>query len=608
MPNVLKISAGQYSDKGSKDINQDFHGMTIPEKSQLSLKGIAIALADGISSSSVSQIASECAVTSFLEDYYCTPEAWSVKTSATRVLSATNSWLHAQTQQSHGRYDKDHGYVCTFSAMVLKSTTAHLFHVGDARVLRLRGGALEQLTTDHRVWLGQDQSYLSRALGVHAQLDIDYQSLPLELGDIFIFATDGVHEYTAADFIIGTIQSCINDSAIDLDGAASSIVQEALKQGSTDNLTIQIVRIDALPDFEASEIHQQLSELKIAPILEAGMVLDGYRIIRELHGSSRSHVYLASDDSAINDSASDNLATDDLACDASAADGSSATGSSAAHVVIKTPSVDMQADQAYLEQFLMEEWVARRINSVHVLKPHAQTRKREYLYVVTQFIDGQSLRQWMIDHPQPDIETVRGIVEQIAKGLRAFHRMEVLHQDLRPDNIMIDTHGTVKIIDFGSTSVAGIAELATPRNLMPGTFQYAAPEYFLGDAGTTNSDLFSLGVITYHMLTGRLPYGASVAKTRTRSEQATLRYVSAQDDQRAIPAWIDGALKKAVHPDPARRYQQLSEYLFDLRNPNQTFLKQTRTPLAERNPLIFWKVLSLTLAVTVVALLGVLST
>ena len=94
MTRQLKVSIGQYSDKGRKEINQDFHGALVPKEPQLGAKGVAIVLADGISSSSVSQIASEAAVTSFLEDYYCTSDAWSVKTSAERVLSATNSWMH----------------------------------------------------------------------------------------------------------------------------------------------------------------------------------------------------------------------------------------------------------------------------------------------------------------------------------------------------------------------------------------------------------------------------------------------------------------------------------------------------------------------------------
>src|SRR5262249_60216345 len=122
-------------------------------------------------------------------------------------------------------------------------------------------------------------------------------------------------------------------------------------------------------------------------------------------------------------------------------------------------------------------------------KPWLGSRKRNYLYIVTEYVDGQTLAQWMIDHPKPGLETVRGIVEQIARGLQAFHRKEMLHQDLRPENVMIDKTGTVKIIDFGSAKVTGIVE-ASPSigaNAILGTAQYTAPEYFLGEAGTTSS-------------------------------------------------------------------------------------------------------------------------
>src|SRR5689334_20711344 len=97
MRTELQISVGQHSDPGRKPANQDFHGVFIPRGPQLATKGIAIALADGISSSDVSDVASESAVKGFLEDYYCTSDAWSVKTSALRVLMATNAWLHSQT-------------------------------------------------------------------------------------------------------------------------------------------------------------------------------------------------------------------------------------------------------------------------------------------------------------------------------------------------------------------------------------------------------------------------------------------------------------------------------------------------------------------------------
>ncbi len=569
--NKLAVSVGQYSDKGRKKINQDFHGVTIEEEPLLTTKGIAIALADGISSSAVGQVASQATITGFLQDYFCTSEAWSVKKSAHQVLSATNSWLYSQTQQGQYRFDKDRGYVCTLSAMILKSNTAHIFHLGDTRIYRLRGKNLEQLTKDHRLWVSDDKSYLSRAMGMHERLELDYKTLSVEKEDVFILTTDGIYEFVAADFIVNTVY----EHADDLDCAAKLIVEHAYAEQSDDNLTIQILKVDDLPDQDADEAYQQLTELPFPPILDARAIFDGYKIIRKLHGSSRSHVYLAVD-----------IDTEQK-------------------IVIKTPSIDLQGDAAYLERFLMEEWIARRLNSPHVLKPCIQTRKRHFLYIIMEFIEGQTLTQWMIDNPKPSLEIVRGIAEQIAKGLRAFHRLEMLHQDLRPENIMIDSLGTIKIIDFGATKVAGIEEINRPiehANLL-GTAQYTAPEYMLGDVGSSRSDLFSLAVIIYQMLTGKWPYGTQVAKTSTKAMQKKLNYLVIAEEYE-LPLWVDETLKKALHPEPLKRYQEISEFMYDLRHPNKTFLNKTRPPLIERNPVIFWKSVSFILFMLLIILVS----
>lgn len=560
MTSQLKITVGQYSDKGRKDINQDFHGVYIPEEPVLSSKGIAIALADGISSSQVSQIASEATVRGFLMDYFCTSETWSVKKSAQQVLTATNSWLHSQTYRSEHRYNKDKGYVCTFSCMVLKSTTAHLFHIGDCRIYRLSKNEFEQLTEDHRTWSSATQSHLSRAMGVNQQLEIDYQTVAIEQGDVFILATDGVYEFVDHHFINETITQCGDN----LNTAAKMIVDKAFEQGSDDNLTIQLIRIEQVPKQNVDELYQQLTELPFPPILDARMEFDGYTIIRTMHASSRSHVYLATD----NDS-------DDL-------------------VIIKTPSVDLQNDPAYLDRFLMEEWVARRINNPHVLKPCQQLRQRHYLYTAMEYIEGQTLTQWMRDNPRPAMSAVRDIVGQIAKGLMAFHRLEMLHQDLRPENIMIDHNGTVKIIDFGATKVAGLSEISSPlaQDSILGTVQYTAPEYFLGEMGSSRSDLFSLAVICYQMLSGKLPYGTRVSIARTKAAQNKLNYQSVLHDDREIPAWVDETLKKALQANPLKRYQELSEFVYDLSQPNKAFLNKSAPPLMERNPVVFWKSVS----------------
>jgi len=575
MPNQLKVSVGQYSDKGRKKINQDFHGVLVPEEPQLTSKGIAIALSDGISSSNVAHIASQATITGFLDDYFCTSEAWSVKKSALQVLSATNSWLYSQTQQGQYRFDKDKGYVCTLSAMVIKSTTAHIFHLGDSRIYRLRDNSLEQLTKDHRLWVSEEKSYLSRAMGINSRLEIDYDKHQVDWGDVFLFVTDGIYESVSSRFMADVI----NKHADDLDEAAKIISEEAYEQGSSDNLTTQIIRVDELPSQDVSEIHQQLTEHPFPPILEARMEFDGYKIIRKLHSSSRSHVYLVVDNEP------------------------------GIQVVMKTPSIDRQGDTAYLERFLMEEWIARRINnSAHVLKPSVQTRQRNYLYIIMEYIEGQTLTQWMIDNPNPDLATVRNIIEQIAKGLRAFHRLEMLHQDLRPENIMIDNTGTVKIIDFGATKVAGITEISTPveHHNIQGTVQYIAPEYLLGQSGTPRSDLFSLAVISYQMLCGKLPYGAQVAKSTTKSAQLKLKYIALPFDDRHIPLWVDGALKKALQANPLNRYEDISEFLFDLRHPNKTFLNKDRPPLLERDPIIFWKSLCFILISIIAVLLNML--
>lgn len=565
MARESKVSIGQCSERGRKDVNQDFYGALIPAPPLLATKGIAAVLADGISSSQVGRIAAETAVKSFLTDYYCTPDSWSVKTSARRVIAAVNSWLNAQTRRSGFAHDRDKGYVCTFSALIVRNAAAHIFHAGDSRIWRLTAGNFEQLTEDHRVVLSSQESYLGRALGINPNVEIDYLAVTVEPGDVFLLATDGVYDYVEPRAILAAIAR----HEADLDAAAKALVDEALARGSPDNLTAQILRIEAIAEGEVLESFD--SDLPPPALPEPGARLDGFRILRELHGSYRSHVYLAQE------------ARGEL-------------------VAIKIPSIEMRDDPAYLKRLMMEEWVARRVRSSHVVRAAAPPARRSALYVAMDYVEGQSLAQWMIDNPEPKLETLRDIVGQIAKGLQALHRMEMLHQDLRPENIIVDETGTVKIIDLGSVRVGGIDE--TGKNPVLGTVQYIAPEYLVGEGGTARSDLFSLGVIAYQMLTGRLPYGAKAAKVRTRAEQRHLRYRSASQEDREIPVWVDQALRRAVHPDPEKRYQELSEFIHDLSHPNPVYLNAGKPPLLERNPLLFWQATCALLALALIVVSG----
>ena len=571
MTQVLSVTLGHYSDAGLKAINQDFHGATVPSEPLLNSKGIAVAIADGISSSNVSQVASETAVTSFLDDYYCTSDAWSVKNSVLKVLSATNSWLFSHTHNSPHRYNKEKGYICTFSGLVLKSRTAHIFHCGDSRIYHFSASGLECLTQDHRHNVSAESSYLTRALGIHNSVDIDYSSRPIQEGDFFVLCTDGIHEFISRQRLSKHLQEAeITDQTGKLNKLAQTIANEALKAGSDDNISLQIIRVEQLPDIAANEISQAVNQLPLPPKIEARMHFDGYRIMRSIHISSRSHVYLAED---------------------------TATGE---QVALKFPSAELKNDMDFLEGLLREDWIAKRIDNPHVLRAKPPARKQNYLYTATEYIEGQNLKQWMIDNPRPSLEQVRSIIEQIARGLQAFHRREMIHQDLRPQNIMIDTTGTARIIDFGSTKVAGISDIRAVNEGIVGTMQYSAPEYFIDEPVDHRVDIFSLAVIAYQMLSGKFPYGMAVSRAQSRAQQRKLSYLPLAEHGVSIPSWVEESLRKALSVSPLKRYQEVSEFTYDLRTPNKDFINRERPPLIERNPLVFWRGLSLLLLLVII--------
>ncbi len=557
----LKIEIGQHSIAGRKPRNDDSYGIVVPENFMLEAKGIAIAIADGMSSSEAAKEASECCVRSFLEDYYATHESWTVKRSVATVLKAVNAWLYAQ---GLAQEFSERGMVSTFSGVVLKSGIAHLFHAGDSRIWRLRGKTLEQLTVDHRVRVGRGLEHLSRAFGINRNLEIDYRHESLEKDDIFVLTTDGVHDTLSTQDISNLLKG-------DCQNASHAIVDAALAKGSADNLTCQIIRISDPGALDEGSHKATSANLPFPKLLGAGDKLDGFVIVRPLQESRRSQVYLATEIQ------------------------------SGEAVAIKTPSPNFSDDTGYIEAFAREEWIGRRVSSSNTLKIHDAKTPRRFLYHVTEYFEGKTLQQWMLDNPLRELETVRSIVDQVAIGLRAMHRKDILHLDLKPGNVMINAQGVVKIIDFGSSRAASwsdgksIEVAATPA----GTADYTAPENLLGGQTTNRSDIFSLGVIAYEMLTGALPYGKAITSAATIK---TLRYRSASWLRKDVPLWMDAALEKAVHLDPDKRTDALSALTADLRKPNSALIPSRTRPLIEKDPILFWKLISLALFVACVVM------
>jgi len=580
MTQKLKISLASYSDKGVKPDNDDCLGSHIPETHTLKNKGIVIAIADGMSSSDAGKEASHACINGFINDYYSTPDSWTVQNSTQKILSALNNWLYSR---GHTDYQSTKGMVTTLTLLILKSTTAHIFHIGDSRIYRLRDGELEQLTRDHRFWVSENKNYLNRAMGIDLHLDIDYRKVPLEKDDIFLLSTDGIHDFIADK----TIKLVLNQSKLSeydnkhLEQKCAEIIQKVIKNKSDDNLSLQLLKIDELPLPEEKEVLQKAHERPFPPPLEIGMLLDEYKILHEIHASNRTQIY-----SAVHQHTNHK-------------------------VIIKTPSINYEDNGHFIEQFLHEEWAGKRIDSPYVLKVLTPEKKPKFLYYVTEFLEGITLREWMEQNPLPSVETVIPIVEQIAKGLRAFHRLEMLHQDLKPENIIISPEGKVKIIDFGSVKIAGIQEARVnsedTEEPILGTVNYSAPELYFGQPSDERSDLYSLAVITYELLNNALPFGKEMSVKTSFRQFSQLKYIACIHQNTRVPNWMDGAIQKALSLDIKVRHEDVFEFLHDLNTPNPHFLNATATPLIERNPVLLWRMISIILLIINLILLYYLS-
>lgn len=564
----LSVDVGQLSVAGVKRDNEDAIGIRIPTGSTLVNKGVVAIVADGVSAAEAGKEASHTAVSSFISDYFSTHDAWAVKTSGLKVLTALNRWLYAQGQNYPSA---EKGYITTFSALILKSSSAYLFHVGDSRIYRLRDGKLEQVTLDHSAPVGNGHRYLSRALGIDARLEVDFHRLDLEAGDRYLLTTDGVHDWLNQSRIERAIQN--NTSPQD---SCQALIDEALAAGSDDNLSAQLIHVQQAGAAERSDVLKSLASLPFPPPLQEGSEIDNWKVVKEIQATSRSEVYLVE----------------------SLLDGSRA--------VLKAPSANYEDDAAYIERFIQEEWIGMRIHSAHVVNV-IRPRKRQYLYYLTDYVEGPTLAQLIKERTRLPVTDARNIIMQVTSGLRAFHRKDCLHQDIKPDNIIYTDTG-VKIIDFGSVHISGISEIEShiEREKQLGTADYSAPEYMLGEPTSPSSDQFSLGVLAYELLTGQHPFGSSYAQAKNSQSLSKLVYKPASELNPLVPVWIDGAIGKTLQIDPKNRYESLSEFVQDLKKPNSRYIDKRPKPLIDQNPLRFWQTLAALLLLTNFILLALL--
>ncbi|MGY0593409.1 MAG: PP2C family protein-serine/threonine phosphatase, partial [Paraglaciecola chathamensis] len=184
----LSLVFGGFSSEGVKAENQDAFAAYLPKDANLGTKGAVAAIADGVSVCTRAREAAITCVTNFIQDYYQTPQTWTVKHASSKVLQGLNRWCFGQHDYEHGGHSQ---MVTTFSGMVFKSATGFILHTGDSRISRVQNGDFEQLTTDHVSRQGR-HNVLTRAVGIEAHLDVDFRTIALARDDIFVLTSDGV--------------------------------------------------------------------------------------------------------------------------------------------------------------------------------------------------------------------------------------------------------------------------------------------------------------------------------------------------------------------------------------------------------------------------------
>ncbi len=257
-----------------------------------------------------------------------------------------------------------------------------------------------------------------------------------------------------------------------------------------------------------------------------------------------------------------------------------------APLVMKVPRISKDLASASLASFEVEMLILPRLSGPHVARLIGQGGFTPMPYLVTERLPGPTLQPRVTKGCRPLSEVVT-LGKAIARALHDLHRQEVIHLDLKPENLMQRPTGEIVLIDFGLSRHAQLPDLLAEEFPIPlGTFPYIAPEQVLRQRHDLRSDLFSLGVILYLMLTGRQPFGhpATLSQLRRRLWQDPEPPRALRPE---VPAWLQEITLRALEVDPAERYQSAAQLLFDLENPQRMRLsargtKQRGDPLMTR--------------------------
>jgi serine/threonine protein kinase len=375
--------------------------------------------------------------------------------------------------------------------------------------------------------------------------------------DRFLLCSDGLYGSLSDE----SIREILDSRSAPAD-TARSLVASALGSGSNDNCTALVLDVVGLPtDF--GQFGASVAQLPILPVPLDGETIDGF-VLKALVSDGRySRVYAAVDEIE------------------------------GGEVALKFPKPRVAEVAAQRAAFLREAWVGARVSNpglgrVIELPQGRQTR----LYTVMPLYEGELLETRLTRRPALGLEEGRNIGIKLARAAAALHRDGIIHRDIKPDNVILESNGSLKLIDLGVVRVRGLEDF--PPEEIPGTRAYVAPEMFAGEAGNEATDIYALGVTLFRAFTGEYPYGnpdATSAPSRDRAQDLT----ALRPD---LPAWLQAVLARAIAIDPAHRFRDMSELAMEMESGPARAPIMTRRPLTlyERAPLRFWQVIAALLA------------
>lgn len=249
-------------------------------------------------------------------------------------------------------------------------------------------------------------------------------------------------------------------------------------------------------------------------------------------------------------------------------------------VALKTIAREHAAKPIFRSRLMSEARAAARLTHPNICSVYAIEEAVDRLFIVMEYVEGQTLRQ-LREETQPDFELLYKISEQCCSGLQAAHELRVIHRDIKSSNIMVDRHGTVKILDFGLAHIVE-EESRTSTSEVVGTFQYMSPEQVGNKTLDQRTDIFSLGVVLYELTTGRLPFEAdnlaAIAYAIVNSDPVPMR-----DLRPSVPAHWEAIVMRALQKDPARRFStpaEMADHLRDRSSPSPVSLADAGVSIA----------------------------